>query len=307
MPPIEQWNWKPWSESKDIPKTMLEKCLKHPPIVTDTPKDQDIRHLVITRQIRCGEGFDAQLVECHLGNPKDRLVAKIFDPLYLNLDGYENYSPTYFCERHYSCEAAAYQRIKERGLDGRFTPRFEGSWSFEIPVRVDKDREVRREVRLILQELIPGDTVKALIESKAAQKINPAVRMELLAQLMETYSHLQFIGVKHKDTYTRNAMVYKDPKDVWHITLIDFSHSGVSGTPTSKWRHKHAELPMSPIAICWGNWPLYPLEDIEEYWIDPKYRDRSARLCWMDKKWGKATATYQEATELPIGRKNSDE
>lgn len=265
---------------------MLEKCLKHTPIVTDAPKDQNVRHLVITRQIRCGKGVDAQLVECHLGNPNNRLVAKIFDPLYLNLDGYEDYSPTYFCERHYSCEAAAYQRIKERGLDGKFTPRFESSWSFDLPVRVNKDREVCREVRLILQELIPGDTVKALIESKAAQKINPAVRMELLAQLMETYSRFDTIGVRHDDKYTRNAMVHKDPKDKWYITLIDFSHSGVSGTPTSKWRsrgNEHAELPRSPIDMCWGNWPLYPLEDIEKHWIDPKYRARSARLCWMDK------------------------
>jgi hypothetical protein len=63
------------------------------------------------------------------------LVAKIFDPLYrwedVALD--EPHSPVGLADSEWSCEAASYVRIRERSLDGRYTPRFKGCWSFDIP------------------------------------------------------------------------------------------------------------------------------------------------------------------------------
>ncbi|KUI54948.1 hypothetical protein VP1G_02314 [Cytospora mali] len=251
---------------------------------------------VITRQIRCGQDFGVQLVECHLGDTKAKLVAKIFDPLYVFDD--EWHSPTYFSERYYSSEAAAYMRIKKRGLDGKFTPKSHGCWFFEIPVRINGDREVRREVRLILQEFIPGDTMEALIASVD-------VRMEVMAQLLEMHSKLAFIGVWQEDRYSRNVMVGKDSQDKWRVTLIDFSHSSVMGLETSKfsWRrpwHEDDELPISPIAICDGHWPVRPVEDIEEHWIDKKYRTRRERHRWMDQRWGKSSGRSNQYQ--PVGK-----
>ncbi|ROW04712.1 hypothetical protein VMCG_04850 [Cytospora schulzeri] len=300
-PSPDEWNYDPWPWREGAPETKLEMCLKHKPRKTTPPQDQAVHRLQVTRQIRCGEEVSAQLVECRLGGSKTRLVAKIFDPLYVNDDGL--HTPTYFAERYYAREAAAYMRIKERGLDGKFTPKFEGCWVFEIPLRLDKNRVVRREVRLILQQFIPGDTVQNLIESGEAQKISFNVRMELMARLMETFSHLDFIGVRTEDPFTRNVMVHKDSQNEWHITLIDFSHSRVLGLETSKWLYRQGEqveLPISPIAICSGHWPVYPVEDIQEHWIDPKYRDRKTRRRWMDERWGKASgksSQYQPVDE----------
>lgn len=303
-PQPKDWNWHPWPKGVPRPSTAIERCLAHPPRKTTVPQDQIARRLVITRQIRCGEGVAAQLVECHLGDPKAKLVAKIFDPLYLFDD--EWHSPTYFSERYYSCEAAAYMRIRERGLNGKFTPRFDGCWSFEIPVRINADREARREVRLILQQFIPGDTMEALIESGKAQNISIDVRMDIIARLMEIHSKLDFIGVRHEDSYTRNVIVSKHLGDKWHVTLIDFSHSGVMGLENSKWHRRRdddAKLPRSPITVCYGHWPVLPLPVIEEHWIDKKYRSSRERLRWMNERWGKSSgksSQYQPVDESQL-------
>ncbi|KAH8744329.1 hypothetical protein F5883DRAFT_385260, partial [Diaporthe sp. PMI_573] len=165
-----------------------------------------------------------------------------------------------FSERFYSCEAAAYKRIQESGLDGKYTPKFEGCWFLELPLPDGKGNVVRREVCLILQEFIPGDTIEALIKRGQANKIPPDTRVELLDRLMEAISQLAFIGVRNDDKHPRNFMVTKDAKKGWQITLIDFSHSRVRDLPNSTWRTTQSQekkLPESPMTVLKDCWPPY--------------------------------------------------
>lgn len=254
-PDPEEWEGNPWPYGQGAPETIVEQLLAHPPRKTTPHPDQTARRLQVTSQIRCGDHCKAQVVRCLVDGKE--LVAKIFDPLYVGLDE-DGFPPTFYSERFYSCEAAAYERIKERGLDGRFTPKFEGCWSFELPLRNAKGRVIHREVRLILQQFIPGDTMQALMERGEMEKINPRVRMDLLNRLMEAISELDFIGVRSDDIHPRNLMVAKDAKNKWQITLIDFSHSRVKDLLYSKWRTRRGreqQLPESPITIVLECWP----------------------------------------------------
>lgn len=254
-PDSKEWDGDPWLWGEGAPDTIIEQYFAVPPRKTTPSPDQTARRLQVTHQIRCGDPCKAQVVRCRVDGTE--LVAKIFDPLYVGLDDYGR-PPTYFSERFYSCEAAVYERIKERGLDGRFTPKFEGCWFLELPLRDLNGRQVRREVRLILQQFIPGNTMQALIERGEVDKIDPEVRMDLLDRLMETISQLHFIGVQSFDMHPRNLMVTKDAQSRWYITIIDFSHSRVKDLPNSKWRTRRGsqfQLPGSPITIVRGCWP----------------------------------------------------
>lgn len=117
-------------------------CLEHRPWRTSRPPDQAppheaTRRLQVTQQIRCGDPYNAQVVRCRVhGKSVDGkenlagkdLMAKIFDPHYTGLKKCEECecSPTYFMGDYYSSEAAAYTGIKEKKLDGKFPPKFEG-------------------------------------------------------------------------------------------------------------------------------------------------------------------------------------
>jgi hypothetical protein len=252
-PDPSEWNPDPWPDYfEDAPPTIVEQCLQHLPRRT-TPLDQATRDLKVIGEIRCGDPCNAQVVRCNVDG-KD-LVAKIFDPLYISQGKCDELecSPVTLAETFYSYEAAAYIRIKEKGLDGKYTPCFEGCWCLELPIHDTNGRLVSREVRLILQQFIAGDTMQHLIEQKEVDKIDPEVRMDLLDRLMEALSQLAFIGVQSDDLHPRNYMVSEDKneKNGWKITLIDFSHSRVSNLPTSKWwtpEGKDAGLPANPMS-----------------------------------------------------------
>lgn len=287
-PDPKVWNMNPWPFGDGAPQGIVAQYLAHPPRVTTCPENQDKRDLVVTHQIRCGDCM-AQVVRC-LVDGKER-VAKIFDPLYVGIDkcNEDGFPPTYFSERFYSCEAAAYKRIKESGLDGKYTPEFDGCWFLELPLPDGKGNVVCREVRLILQEFIPGDTIDALVRRGEAEKIHPDIRVDLLDQLMEAISHLAFIGVRNDDKHPRNFMVTKDEKKGWRITLIDFSHSRVRDLPNSTWRtiqNQEKRLPESPMTILKDCWPPYC-----SGWIPEKCDGRTEasfreRLEHMEKRWG---------------------
>ncbi|POS78954.1 hypothetical protein DHEL01_v202641 [Diaporthe helianthi] len=285
-PDPKEWNPNPWPWGEGSPDTIVEQLLAHSPRKTTPHSDQTTHHLQITHQIRCVDPCKAQIVRCLVDGRE--LVAKIFDPLYAGLNDC-GFSPTYLSERCYSCEAAAYMRIKERGLDGRFTPKFEGCWNFELPLQDSKGGQVLREVRLILQQFIPGDTMEALIERGEAENIDPEVRLGILARLTEATSQLAFIGVRTNDNHPRNFMLAKDGDNEWDITLIDFSHSRVRDLPNSKWRPRpghDTRLPESPITILDGSFPGGSCGG----WLPKEYQGRGKknyerRLRWMKDRW----------------------
>lgn len=258
-------NWTPWSRSSskrtdpgnDPPGTITERYLRHRPRKTKPyKKDMTTRRLEIVRQIRARDGAYAQVVQCRVDGIRGPLVAKIFDPLYRweDVDLDMVFSPVGLSESDWSREAAAYARIRERGLDGRYTPRFEGCWSFDIPYELELELasnsatdditapttttsgrqsergeekrrgglseeltrrtiKVTRNVRLLLMEHIPGDSILHLLETGAYRNIPPDVRMDLLARIGEAQSALWHIRVSHGDPHARNVVVGAKQED----------------------------------------------------------------------------------------------
>lgn len=249
-------NLTPWDDSssdpnKIPPNTITERYLRHRPRKTKPHEDRTVRQLKIIRQIRARDGAYAQIVQCRVDGIRGPLVAKIFDPLYRweDVDLDEDWSPVGFAESEWSREAAAYERIRAGGLDGRYTPRFEGCWSFDVPWELELELasnsatdcatnpttigsgapqsegneerrrlgsseeptrrtiKVTRNVRLLLMEYIPGDSIVNLLKTGAYRKIPPDVRMDLLARVGEARSALWHIRVSQGDPHTRNVVV----------------------------------------------------------------------------------------------------
>lgn len=305
-PDPKEWNPNPWPFGNHAPKGIVAQYLAHPPRNPrgkTPPKDQVKHDLVVTQQIRCGNDCLAQVVRCRVDG--EERVAKIFDPLYVGIARCNEYGfpPTYYSERFYSCEAAAYKRIEESGLNGQYTPKFYGCWFLELPLPIGREKPVCREVCLILQELIPGDTMEALIERGEASTIPPNIRVELLDRVMEAISHLSFIGVINDDEHPRNFMVTKNTKKGWQITLIDFSHSRVRDLPNSKWwttsRTRDQKRPESPMTVLRHCWPGCCSGWIPEKCNGCTEASLRERLAHMERRWGNS-AEYEPVNRAKL-------
>ncbi|KAI3392830.1 hypothetical protein diail_5143 [Diaporthe ilicicola] len=370
------WVWlgsKTTDPYKIPPKTITERYLRHRPRkATPHHKDRTPRRLEIIRQIRVRDGAHSQVVQCSVEGIQGQLVAKIFDPLYrregMELDMGE--SPVGLAESEWSREAAAYVRIEEmiknKKLDGRYTPRFKGCWSFDIPYKLqlvsnsaaghvstattttgrqcgrsgeNRQREssdklvrrpisVYRNVRLLLIEYIPGDSILHLLETREYEKIPAEVRMDLVAQVAEAESALWHIRVSHGDRHSRNVIVVRTEKEhhhssssshpgkgeegarngqkrreqgvqecQWRVVWVDFGNSVVLDLPNAISNIRGQlppvgkELP-NPMNRSRGSWPLGGLclaDDIN--WIDERYVEYEARHKWMEARWGEGSAS----------------
>ncbi|KAH8782699.1 hypothetical protein F5883DRAFT_130823 [Diaporthe sp. PMI_573] len=285
---LTPWVWlgsKNTDPYKIPPKTITERYLRHRPRKT-TPhhEDRTPRRLKIVRQIRVHDGAHSQVVQCSVKGIQGQLVAKIFDPLYrregMELDMGE--SPVGLAESEWSREAAAYVKIEEmienKKLDGRYTPRFKGCWSFNIPYELElvsnsaaghvstaatttagrqsgrsgekrqresSDKLVRRpinvyrNVRLLLMEYIPGDSILHLLRTREYEKIPAEVRMDLVAQTAEAESALWHIRVSHGDRHSRNVIVVRTKKE-HHHSSSSASSSSFSSTTTATSSSSHS-------------------------------------------------------------------
>ncbi|KAI9148295.1 actin cytoskeleton organization and biogenesis [Paramyrothecium foliicola] len=88
-------------------------------------------------QLSCERCTGAKVFRCVVdGNEHQTLVAKIYNPLYYAyLD-----DVSFVADMHYSIEAAAYQDIWRAGLDGKYTPKYHGSWAIQV-LEIDKKLE----------------------------------------------------------------------------------------------------------------------------------------------------------------------
>ncbi|KAK7697169.1 hypothetical protein SLS64_013822 [Diaporthe eres] len=355
------------------PWTITERYLRHRPRKTTPHEDKTTRRLEIVRQIRVRDGAYSQVVQCRVDGIEGPLVAKIFDPLYSSNDVEpdEGQSPVGLTESDWSREAAAYvkieEMIKQGKFDGRYTPRFEGCWSFDIPYELElvsnsaaghvsttatttagrqsgrsgqkRKREssdellrrtikVTRNVRLLLMEYIPGDSILNLIVSGEYRKIPAEVRMDLVAQVAEAESALWHIYVSHGDRHSRNVVVVCAEKDdhhssssshpkndeegarngqerreqreqgvqEWRAVWVDFGNSVVLDLPNATINIKGrlpplGELPPNPMTRCRGSWPIFDLRlDDDINWIDKRYANFEARRKWMEARWGEGSS-----------------
>lgn len=148
-------------------KTPSQLCLKHPPLETPPHRRSMVRCLTIIEQVACGDTRGSQVVTCRLNDQDKVRVAKIFDPLYYDFES--GMDPTYYADKQYTPEAAAYLKIYQEGLDGKFTPAYHGAWTFDMPLL---DGQLRQ-VRMVLMQHLPHPTMKTLIDSGQSRTFLP--------------------------------------------------------------------------------------------------------------------------------------
>lgn len=252
-----------------------EYCFQNPPPSTAPHPDPSIHTLKVVKEIATRDGRGPQVVCCQLDQQPGYVVAKIFDPLYYtwNLD-----DVVYWADRHYSCEAAAYEHVKRVGIDGKYLPRYHGCWTFEVHLANQPDK--KRKVRMILMDYIPGSAMYSLLTTDQVDKFSPDTRLDILAQAMEKYCWLAFFGIVQNDFAPRNIMISTEQR----VTLIDLSQSYVTGLPYSDPPFRiERKRPRSPIDIFRG---VYSSEF--DCWVPDRYRSKAVFRQWMEMRWGES-------------------
>jgi hypothetical protein len=271
------------SELED--ETASSWCLSHPPLDTGDAPGARESVMRITESIACEDGRGAQLVRCILdGNDSKTFVAKIYDPLYYSFVSQDTGGPvdvTYVADHDYSREAAAYRQLKHEGVDGKLVPKYYGSWTFTMGLH--KEPDVRRPVRMILLEWLPGHSMHHVLKSPDFARMSPQHRLDILGAAMETYCLVDFHKVLHGDFAPRNVLLVGSDVDVRmpRVMLIDFNFATVYADPNSRRQGFSTDLPFSPRHLLWSSCP-----DGFEAWCPPPHRDKKKVFKgWLKKRW----------------------
>ncbi|EGR46534.1 uncharacterized protein TRIREDRAFT_123019 [Trichoderma reesei QM6a] len=294
--------------------TKLSWCLLNKltrPLSNTTNNAKHSHQLHITSQIACGDNRGAQLVRCHLDQDRaTAYVAKIYDPLYYDFaDKADREIPVdvaWLAEHDYRREAAAYAELKRCRQDGRFTPRYFGSWIFDMAhgggpqEEEEKDEEDDREekgeeggetrpVHMILLEALDGRTMFSLLESKQHLKLSLRLRLDIFARVLEAATALRFYNVAQDDLAPRNVMLtgldFDSPhQSVDRVVLFDFNEAVV--LTHRKCRIVHDKMAtdrptMSPRCRFWSDFP-YEFGD----WVYPLFQRKNTFRCWLLSRWG---------------------
>ncbi|KAH7324519.1 hypothetical protein B0I35DRAFT_388341 [Stachybotrys elegans] len=184
-------------------KTNLEWCLQNPPVETPPPEDLIVYTLCIVGEVACKPGRKVQLVSCYIEGAKDNLyIAKIYDALYCESGGEDI---TWWSDLRYAREASAYQDLGDADLDGKYTPKYFGSWTFDLPA--PQQRNPTRPVRMIIIEYIPGPSICEILDGDLASRIPREGRLGVMAEIAEMWVQLKKAGVQHDDMAPRNVML----------------------------------------------------------------------------------------------------
>lgn len=290
-----------------------EWCLRNP--LAETPPhsgDAETQTLEIVQGIACKDGRGAQVVRCHLGDDKDRsYVAKIYDPLYYSYADPEFGSPvdvTYMADEHYSREAAAFEDIKAAGVDGQFSPKYYGSWTFDMLLLGTSEV---RPVRLVLLEWLDGVDLWSIMERDGANNgfhtIPPEERLEIFAKAAEAETKLDYYGVIHRDFSPRNVMIVDQATDEGsrkRVLLIDLNNSTCINRPNFRDRQFRTTdpIPTSPRYLWWGGCP----NEFSQWVPDPHRSQDAVFNGWLEQRWPDPSSEYfLPPFTLPIHRQTA--
>ena len=293
----------------------LDFVLSHPPLETPPPKKAKTRIMTV-----CGTLHDSKnskrgvnVARVFLDSDTSKhYVAKIYDGLDFPLTD-SCYDCMYVADLCYSRETAAYRRMP-KSFRGSIVPRYHGSWTFSI----DTDRPgVRRWVRMILIELIEGDSILDLIlraqgygsrssyitavdsNEYRADKIDYSLlppepeRLDILAAVLETQTILLRAGIRHNDFATRNVLIRRADK---RVVLIDFD-SAYASKELGERNSMH--LPVNPIQNFWSeNFGAYDFR----HWVPQSWRSSTYfSKAWLCNRWG-VSRDYQPLDDFFLER-----
>ncbi|KNG89814.1 hypothetical protein ANOM_002860 [Aspergillus nomiae NRRL 13137] len=160
--------------------------------------------LQICKMLQVGNEQNAQLVLVEVisdvplqGLEKGkRVVAKIYDPLYLDDDG--GFLDPFVCvDKHYTHEVAAYMEFSD--VQGSMVPEYYGSFSLGVSV----DESTTRDVRLILIEYISGASMRDL----SPQEVPRRDRQDIMKAIVQFETLAYTRDIVLPDLQPRNVMV----------------------------------------------------------------------------------------------------
>ncbi|KAH7369284.1 hypothetical protein B0T11DRAFT_72230 [Plectosphaerella cucumerina] len=179
-----------------------------------------------------------------------RLVAKVFDPLYFpKMDSWSRHNDVVsMADKAFAHEAAAYMELhhfrKVKPIIDELVPKFYGTFSVRL---ADHDKSRRRNVRMVLMEYIPGETIfdMSVAESNAqgVMVLNPPadvsaeLALEAFERVLRGISAMEHVGVFHQDIKPFNVIVSlqqankgtkKTETRLRRVVMVDFDVSRVS-------------------------------------------------------------------------------
>ncbi|XP_006454958.1 hypothetical protein AGABI2DRAFT_114728 [Agaricus bisporus var. bisporus H97] len=127
------------------------------------------------------------------------LVAKIFDPVFLDED--EAYYSDAFLARDRSVysEVKAYEKLKH--LQGTLLAQFYGLFTATLPAQHN------RTVHVILLEEVPGMDLRLLLPPKVAERVCSRHREAIFDRVLNLYLDLCDCGVNQHDMHPRNVIL----------------------------------------------------------------------------------------------------
>lgn len=292
----------------------------HPPIETDPPARPETARLVVTAPICIGAARGAQIVNCSIhpqsgsGRPY-QATAKIYDPLYYNFKAHLSHQPQdvmYDADLHYSNEAAAHEQLRKTGQTGSSAPAYYGSWTFSLPITVDK-KSYNRPVRLILTEELNGTTIQDTrvrndpnTRTRDSFHYPEEYRLEVLARALDAFAKQLQFGVNHSFLIGRNVVLVQNNSNTSQgietsgelplprVVLINYNHATVNqGSP-------HPSLPENPISVFWN---VYLWEDFGG-WAPNEWEDGESHRKWLIRRFN---GDGQRQLYLPIHEKIVEE
>ncbi|KAK3374122.1 hypothetical protein B0T24DRAFT_625701 [Lasiosphaeria ovina] len=310
-------------ENGDGPRHKLRVVIANPP--AELPPDvrakihstHDHKSLTIVGPIGDKTG-GARLVRCYLGSDKSHhYVAKIYDAMGYPLSKLDADDFLMDCmwaaDMDYTRESWAYEHIPQ-DLQGSLVPSYSGSWTMFVETGLPEPEPARRPVRMILLELIEGDSMRAITNRairQAEKEKRPShhrflppepERLDHMFRIVEAEMTLYWHAhIEHNDIHPRNIIITNNPARP--IVIIDFNMATVH-PPDSEDFKKHPLLPMSPLAFLqpatmfgagsyFENWT-------PESWMDTnedRKKNRREASRWAFRCWA-GSSRYEPLTEF---------
>ncbi|KAF2790843.1 hypothetical protein K505DRAFT_200074, partial [Melanomma pulvis-pyrius CBS 109.77] len=262
-------------------ETKLSWCLTHAPKSGVTHEDEALTFR-IARELRTGHEVGAQIVLTDSGH-----VAKIYDPLYYNFYGNEEWrfkeDVVTQADSEYSMEAAAYQELSGSEVEGSVTPRYYGSWTMTFSRQKDSrdgQSEVRgrtREVRMVLLEYVEGTTMSRMNPKLISQK----ARDNIIVKIIEAETDISFCGVRHDYLYPSNIIICGSDTDLespaLRICYVDFAISDIGRIHYGECAEEQYRNPLFTSLLdadIWRTWGWLTTVDEKE------------TESWMWRQWG---------------------
>ncbi|CAH0046331.1 unnamed protein product [Clonostachys solani] len=287
------WYRKP-ADGEDVKASgQLGWCLKWPQIETRPKQGAQQHSLMILEVISGGYYRRSQVFKCQLDGDEGRVyMAKAYDPAFSNEYPFD---VTWAADASYSTEAAAYEDIKRFGYDGQFSPRYHGSWTFNLPIIKDSSPRAApcpntRPVRMILMEYVEGLDFDEIFKVKVELLLSTQARLHVLNDIFRAKAFLEFAGVSHRDPFPRNVILRGSSSTARDMTayptagkvvIIDFEHA-----VATRRLHCCIDAPTEdrPINPIYHHWRHYPVE-----WSclvpEPYFSDYAEWQKWMENSW----------------------